>query len=293
MATSQQEYSIDEIRPGTLMYACTRKPVRGRADLELVAAYEPGMPDWTSRRPWRHAWRPSAQAVGDDGWVGVWAPHGPFNMASLLVDEQELYALFYEDPAYYERLMEVSLARVRDYTRAIDAPGVDILFIGGNVPGGFIGRRNYEQHVLPWEARHIAWAQAEGTPAAYHNCGQIQALVESYKKLGVAAVEPFSPPPKLGDADLAAAKALVGDAYVIIARRGPGGRHPEGFGARTCGEPRRRPCARASRAVDSSSRTPTSWSTAPRSRTWRPSCGRPWSTPYTDGIPQAARRRTP
>jgi hypothetical protein len=33
----------------------------------------------------------------------------------------------------------------------------------------------------------------------------------------VAAVEPFSPPPKLGDADLAAAKALVGDAYVIIA----------------------------------------------------------------------------
>ena len=42
----RQEYSIDEIRPGTLMYACTRKPVRSRADLELVAAYEPGMPEW-------------------------------------------------------------------------------------------------------------------------------------------------------------------------------------------------------------------------------------------------------
>jgi uroporphyrinogen decarboxylase len=211
----EQEYAIDQIRPGTLMYACTRKPVRGRADLELVAAYEPGMPAWFPAAVAERV-APIRDAVGDAGWVGIWAPHGPFNMASLLVEEDQLYALFLEDPAYYERLMEVSLARVRDYTRAIDAPGVDLLFVGGNVPGGFIGRRNYEQHVLPWEARHIAWAQANGTPAAYHNCGQIQALVETYKALGVAAVEPFSPPPKLGDADLVAAKAMVGDAYVII-----------------------------------------------------------------------------
>jgi uroporphyrinogen-III decarboxylase len=212
----RQEFSIDEIRPGTLMYACTQKPVRDRRDLELVAAYEPGMPaDFPAAVAARVA--PIRELVGDDGWVGIWAPHGPFNMASLLIDEQELYALFYEDPGYYARLMEVSLARVHDYTRAVDAPGVDILFIGGNVPGGFMGRQNYERHILEWEARHIAWAQANGTPAAYHNCGQIQALVESYKGLGVAAVEPFSPPPKLGDADLALTKRLVGDAYVIIA----------------------------------------------------------------------------
>jgi uroporphyrinogen-III decarboxylase len=212
----EQEFSIDEIRPGTFMYACTRKPVHGREDLELVAAYEPGMPaDFPDLVAARVA--PVRQAVGDDGWVGIWAPHGPFNMASLLVDEQELYALFYEDPDYYGRLMDVSLARVRDYTRAIDAPGVDVLFVGGNVPGGFLGRSNYDRHVLAWEARHIAWCQAEGTPAVYHNCGQIQALVESYRGLGVAGVEPFSPPPKLGDADLAEAKRLVGDAYVIIA----------------------------------------------------------------------------
>ena len=212
----RQEYSIDEIRPGTLMYACTQKPVHSRAELELVAAYEPGMPvEYPAFVAEQVA--PVRAAVGDDGWVGMWVPHGPFNMASLLITEDVLYSLFYEDPEYYTRLMEVSLARVHDYTRALDAPGVDILFIGGNVPGGFIGRSNYEQHVLPWEARHIAWAQGRGTPAAYHNCGQIQVLVEAYKGLGVAAVEPFSPPPKLGDADLVQAKEVVGDAYVIIA----------------------------------------------------------------------------
>jgi hypothetical protein len=86
----QQEYSIDQIRPGTLMYACTRKPVHGRADLELVAAYEPRMlPDYPERLA--RAVAPVREAVGDDGWVGVWAPHGPFNMASLLVTEDVLY----------------------------------------------------------------------------------------------------------------------------------------------------------------------------------------------------------
>jgi len=213
--TLRQEFSIDEIRPGTLMYACTEKPVRTMADLELVRRYEPGMPAW-----WPAAVHdriaPIRAAVGDDGIVGCWSPHGPFNMASLLIDEQDLYAMFYTDPDFYRELMEVSLARVADYTRAIDAAGIDVHLIGGNVPGGFLGRRNYEQHVLAYERRQVQLAQANGTPAIYHNCGQIMQLVESYKGLGVVGVEPFSPPPQLGDADLALVKELVGSAYVVV-----------------------------------------------------------------------------
>jgi uroporphyrinogen decarboxylase len=214
--TLEQEFSIDRIRPQTLMYACTRKPVRDRSDLELIRRYEPKMPaDFPALVAERVA--PIREAVGDDGWVGIWAPHGPYNMASLLIDEQDLYALFYTDPEYYADLMELSLERVHDYVRAIDAPGVDVQFVGGNVPGGFLGRKNYETYILDYERRHIEWCQAEGTPVLYHNCGQIQGLVESYKGLGVAGVEPFSPPPKLGDADLAEAKRLVAGAYVINA----------------------------------------------------------------------------
>jgi uroporphyrinogen-III decarboxylase len=112
--------------------------------------------------------------------------------------------------------MELSLARVADYTRAIDAAGIDVHLVGGNVPGGFLGRRNYEQHILAYERRQIELAQANGTPAVYHNCGQIMQLVESYKGLGVVGVEPFSPPPQLGDADLAKVKELVGSDYLVI-----------------------------------------------------------------------------
>ena len=83
------------------------------------------------------------------------------------------------------------------------------------MPGGFLGRRTYDRYILPYERKYIEFVQSRGTPAMYHNCGQIMNLVESYGDLGVRVVEPFSPPP-LGDADLAKAKATVNGRYVIL-----------------------------------------------------------------------------
>jgi uroporphyrinogen decarboxylase len=111
--------------------------------------------------------------------------------------------------------MNFAMERIMDYTAAIDEAGPDVHCVGGNVPGGFMGRLNYERYVLPFERRYIEFVQRNGRPAMYHNCGQVMALVESYKQLGVRMVEPFSPPP-LGDADLRKVKASVGDAYVIL-----------------------------------------------------------------------------
>jgi uroporphyrinogen decarboxylase len=108
-----------------------------------------------------------------------------------------------------------AMNRILDYARAMDSAGVDVHCVGGNVPGGFLGRRCYDQYILPYEKRYIAFLQQHGTPAMYHNCGQVMNLVESYKDLGVRIVEPFSPPP-LGDADLAQVKQIVGDAYTIL-----------------------------------------------------------------------------
>ena len=41
-----QDFSISEIRPGTLVYACTKKPVHNEKDLDIVIEYEPRMPQW-------------------------------------------------------------------------------------------------------------------------------------------------------------------------------------------------------------------------------------------------------
>jgi uroporphyrinogen decarboxylase len=126
-----------------------------------------------------------------------------------------LYCLFLTDFEFYDRLMNFAMDRILDYTRAIDEAGIDVHCVGGNVPGGFLGKPCYDEYILPYEKRYIDYVQARGTPAMYHNCGQIMKLIESYKSLGARIVEPFSPPP-LGDADLGKAKQIVGDAYVIL-----------------------------------------------------------------------------
>jgi uroporphyrinogen decarboxylase len=210
-----QDFSTYELRPGTFMYACTKKPIKNRQDLETAIKYEPPLLDPDKVTRIQGQVRRIKAAVGEDGIVGSWTPHGPFNNASLLVDLEELYCLFLTDYEFYERLMKFAMERILDYTRMLDEAGVDVHCVGGNVPGGFLGRKIYDRYVLPFEKKYIEFVQQNGTPAMYHNCGEIMNLVESYKDLGARIVEPFSPPP-LGDADLAQAKKLVGGAYVMV-----------------------------------------------------------------------------
>jgi uroporphyrinogen decarboxylase len=212
--TLTQDFATTQVRPGTFVFACTRKPVQNEADLDIAIRYEPRMPaHWPEQVRQRVA--VIREALGQDGILGTWTPHGPFNNASLLVDHDVLYSLFRVDYPFYEKLMNFAMERILDYTSAIDAAAPDVHCVGGNVPGGFLGRANYERFILPFERRYIEFVQRNGRPAMYHNCGQIMNLVESYKALGARIVEPFAPRP-LGDADLVRAKAAVGNAYIIL-----------------------------------------------------------------------------
>jgi len=212
--TLTQDYSINEIRPGTFMYACTKKPIKTPKDLELAIKFEPRMPPGFPVMVKGRIQR-LKDALGDSGVIGSWTPHGPFNNASLLIDHDQLYTLFLEDYEFYEKLMTFAAERILDYTRAMDEAGVDVHCVGGNVPGGFLGRRTYDRYILPFERKYIEFVQQNGTPAMYHNCGEIMNLVESYKALGAKIIEPFSPAP-LGDADHEAAVDLIDGAYVVI-----------------------------------------------------------------------------
>jgi uroporphyrinogen decarboxylase len=212
--TLTQDFSINRIRKETFMYACTKKPIETPKDLDIAIKYEPKITG-KHRQKTIKCIRRMKEAVGDDGILGVWAPHGPFNIASALIDHAELYSLFLTDNEYFDKLMNFALDRTTEYMLAMDDAGPDVLCVGGNVAGGFLGRNIFEKYILPFEKRYVDLCQARGTPVMYHNCGEIMALVESYKKLGCRIVEPFSPPP-LGDADLAKAKGIVNGAYVMV-----------------------------------------------------------------------------
>jgi len=213
--TLEQEFSINEIRKGTFMYGCTKKPINNIKELEIAIKYEPRMPESFKSEAKRKVKR-MKDAVGNDGIVGVWAPHGPFNNASLLIDHDVLYSLYLEDYEYYEKLMNFASDRILEYTTAMDETGADVLCVGGNVAGGFVGKKYYDKYILPFEKKYISFCQKNGTPAMYHNCGKIMDLVESYKELGVKIVEPFSPPP-IGDTDILKAKQIVNGDYVMLA----------------------------------------------------------------------------
>jgi uroporphyrinogen-III decarboxylase len=196
------------------MFACTKKPVHSEEDLDLVIAFEPPMP-LNYPQLVKKAVDRTKQIVGDDGIVGAWVPYGPFNNASHLIDLDELYMLFITEPEYYKKLMEFCTVRHNDYTKAILEAKPDVVHVGGNVPGGFLGKNTYDTYIAKYEKEYIEFCQKSGIPAMYHNCGQIMVLIESYKDLGVQIVEPFSPPP-LGDTRLPEALDVIAGDYITV-----------------------------------------------------------------------------
>ena len=160
--TLTQDFSINENRPGTFMYSCTKLPVTGPKDLEIARKYEPKMPkDWPAKVKARV--QRMKKVVGEDGIVGTWSPHGPFNNCSLLTDLDTVYSVFLTDPGYYRDLISFALERSLPYTQALDDAGVDVHCVGGNVPSGFLGKKIYDEHILSWEKKYISFVQKNGT----------------------------------------------------------------------------------------------------------------------------------
>ncbi len=210
-----QEQTLQQVGPHTFVTAPTKPAIETPTDLAIVTEYEPSWPaSWAQHAKDRVAL--IRALVGDDGIVGLWTTGGPFNYVSRLVRLETLYTLFLTDYEFYVQLMDYALRRIRAFYDLVAGAGADVFIVGGNVAGGFLGRKTYERYVLPFEKQCIDVFQRDGTPAMVHNCGQIMDLVESYKALGARVIEPFSPPPTLGDADLNHAIDLIRGDYAII-----------------------------------------------------------------------------
>jgi uroporphyrinogen-III decarboxylase len=146
----------------------------------------------------------------------MWIPGGLFNHCSRLIDLETLYMLYLTDLDFYERLISFSFKRIKPFLEAIMSTEIDLLGMAGNVAGGFLGAKIFEENVLPHEKKLIDFIHSLGRKVLYHNCGLIMNLVKSYTRLGADIVESFSPPPLLGDADLEKVKKISIGKYTII-----------------------------------------------------------------------------
>ncbi len=124
--------------------------------------------------------------------------------------------MFYEDPGYFRELMELSLERVREYMRAVDAPGVDLLYIGGKCPAA-------SSAVVTTRSTSSTSSDAISSGRGEWDPGRLPQLRPGHGPRRVlqapgrgrsGAVQPAA---KLGDAELDRVKAIVGtDSCVII-----------------------------------------------------------------------------
>ncbi len=210
----QQEFTFSEVAPLTMNYACTKKPIHTLEELEAVIAYEPPM-DPAYPEKLKKIITKAKDYLKDDGILSIWAPGCAFNAAANLISLDMLYSLFLTDIIFFEKLMETCIKRTFPFIEAICKSGIDVINLGGNVPGGFLGRKFYEKFVMPYEKKYIDLANKLGVFTLYHNCGQANALVESYILLGSDIVEPFSPPP-FGDNALSDIKIRSKGKFTII-----------------------------------------------------------------------------
>jgi uroporphyrinogen-III decarboxylase len=91
-----------------------------------------------------------------------------------------------------------------------------IEFGGGDGSASVISPRLFERFVAPYDAPIIAAAQRAGQRIVYHLCGKLMPMLDLALAMQPDAIETFTPIGMGGDADLAAARARIGDRACMI-----------------------------------------------------------------------------
>lgn len=115
--------------------------------------------------------------------------------------------------AILDRLTGASIAwGVAQAQRGVDAVLISSAYAGG----GFISKGMYRQFVLPYEQRVVTalHTQVPGVPVYTHTCGHLGDRLELLMQTGTDGIDTLDPPP-IGDTELAAAKAQIGDQMFI------------------------------------------------------------------------------
>jgi hypothetical protein len=166
----------------------------------------------------------TAESFGERGLVrrhvccfDVFGQPGFWQDAACLIGPQNLILAAADDPAWVHELLRVLQRRKLTFIESLTGAKYDILELGGgDGSASVISPRMFDEFVVPYDAPLIEVAHRAGQRIVYHLCGKIMPMCKSATAMKPDAIETFTPQGMGGDANLACAKALIGDKVCMI-----------------------------------------------------------------------------
>ncbi len=185
--------------------ACTEYPCKSLADIEALLAIP-----YVTPHPDVAAFHALKRRVGEDGLVVMGLGDGLCYPNDMLGTEfcSLLWAL---EPEVIRRMVRVAAERVAAVVAEACAGGVDVFrIVGGEYATQLMGRRAWEELVVPFDGPLAAQMHETGAIVHYHNHGNMQRFLEDIAALGIDSLDPLEQPP-YGDITMAEAAARIAD----------------------------------------------------------------------------------
>ncbi|MDD2498641.1 MAG: uroporphyrinogen decarboxylase family protein [Desulfitobacteriaceae bacterium] len=132
--------------------------------------------------------------VGDGVYIAS-SVMGPLNIASQMVGVTNLMLLIYDDPVYFEQLLDFASEITVEYGTEMFKAGANTITMGEAMCSvSMIGPHHYKNFVQPRHKRVIDGFNSNGVKYhTYHICGQLEPILEAVSDTGVASIDVDSP----------------------------------------------------------------------------------------------------
>jgi hypothetical protein len=154
--------------------------------------------------------------VGDRGEPQFWTARSPYQ--ALAIDWMRYEAFIYALADYPEEIATtldvIDAAYDRLYEELCAAENLHIVNFGENIHGHLIGRRPFEDYLLPFYAKRAGQLKAAGIFSHIHIDGAVRPLLPLLKDLPFDGIEALTPEPQ-GDVMLEEIAAHIGDKILL------------------------------------------------------------------------------
>jgi len=192
--------------------------IKNKSDIELIAEFAPS-PHCDVEEVNRKAavWGDCGIVRGSTPSFEIYGQPGCWQDAAVLFGIQELIMQTFDDPTWVHEFLEILRQRKLATIASMKGAKFDIVeHGGGDASSTVISPNIFSEFVAPYDASLIKAAHEAGQRIVYHTCGGMMPLLELIADMRPDAMETFTPPSLGGDADLAEAKARIGDRVCLI-----------------------------------------------------------------------------